>query len=604
MTPHRTMDRVMDRTVWLWLAAGLLVYLALCLKPGLAFIDDMAMIQAVGGDEHGVMEALWGMLQNNSADPRFYKYGGLYFQAPWIGLELLRVETVHGAALTMRLVSWLGGAAVILCLVWASAQLFGRTAALATTILACLLPLLVRWGAFIHPDTWALAGTTAAMGLSLVGLDQRRWSLFLWAGLIGGAGAGLKLSGAFVGPFVVAAACLAAWRGADRPWSNSGPTVILVAAVMAGAGLGALAMGWLATPDRLAKAAELIVAETGSAASIPGWLPNLPSYGRSAAWLLFGGVGCFLILIKFGLFRKNPRITTAFSLSAAVTLLFGLGLVAVNNAILFKPNQVAAFVLTESVRLGHGWQRPDLFWIQLPAGTGFWGGVALVASMGGLIWGLVKPDQPGRRAIYLLLGLWLVGLLAYLSDRVSAPFPRHGINLLPALVWLAAALTGKISQAVVRAGGGAIKGTALALIATGCLPAVGFIGHDLSYSTAVENKAASPSLALGVWLKETYPPRTRIDYDPYVYVPDQFFDRRQTWTPTAADLDRRRPDLIITNKSFYRRFFSEHHQAGRFLPRRRERAREYYAALEKDGWGGRYRVVRRTNGLTVYKRAD
>lgn len=604
MTPDQPMDRAMDRACRLWLAAGLIVYLALCLKPGLAFIDDMAMIQAVGGDEHGIMEALWGMLQNNSADPKFYKYGSLYFQAPWVVLELAGAETVHSAALTMRLVSWLGGAAVIICLVWASAQLFGRTAALAAAILACLLPLLVRWGAFIHPDTWALAGTTAAMGLSLVALDRKKWSLFLWAGLFGGAGAGLKLSGAFVGPFVVLAACLAAWRGAEQPWSNPKPAVILVIAVMAGVGMGALALGWLATPDRLAKAAELIAAETGSMDNVPAWLPKLHIHGRSAALLLLGGIGWFLLLVKFGLFNKNPRITTAFSLSAAVTLLFGLGLIVVNNAILFQPSQVAAFVLTESVRLGHGWQRPELFWVKLLIRSGFWGWAGLAASLGGLIWGLARPEQPGRWAIYLLLGLWLIGLLAYLSDRVSAPFPRHGINLLPALIWLSVALAGQIKQAVTQVGGWAGKGTILALAAAACLPAAGFIGHDLGYSAAVSEKETSPSLAVGAWLKESSSPKTKIDFDPYVYVPDRFADRRQTWTPTLADLDRRQPELIITNKSFYRRFFDEQHRAGRFLPLRRSRAKEYYAALEKDGWDGRYLVVNRIGGLTVYKRAD
>jgi len=586
-----------------WLVSALLA--ALAVQAALtwplvrAFIDDLALIRTFGGDETGLVETVLGMLSRGSPDPGIYKYGALYFQVPWALLSLAGLwgrVGAHETALVLRLVSLAGALGVIAALAHLSRRLFGPTAALAALGLSSGLPVLVRWGGFSHPDTWALLSLTLALGLLARGLREERLKDLAWAGLWAGLAAGLKLSGLFVLPFVVLGAAWLGWRRPEQPFSRPSLALSLGLALAAGLALAGLTLRRLADPATLAQAAGLAAEETGRPDLVPWWLGRLPELSLGLL-LLAGLLALGLILARaFGRLERWPGLSAGLGLVAAALLCFLAGLLISHNLAPFHPRAWAAAVLTESVRLQHGWVRPAWFWWRLLARPEFWGSYALLLSLAGLAWGLVRPSRAGERLAVGLLGGWLIFMLLYLSAGVTAPFPRHGLSLIPALALLAALAAGRAGGLTGRPWLG--RGLALALV----LPVlITNIGAGLQAAQALEVKRQSPNLAVGRWLARNYPARASVQHDPYVYVPEVFQDKIEDWDPSLAEVEARRPRLIVTNEGFSRRFF-EITLAGKFRPQDRDRARRFYEALRDDGLGGRYRRVKTLDGITVWER--
>lgn len=586
-----------------WLAgavlAALAVQAALTWPLALAFIDDLALIRTFGGDETGLVETVLGMLARGSFDPGIYKYGGLYFQVPWALLSLAGLwgrVGAHETALVLRLVSLAGALGIVAALVLLSRRLFGPAAALAALGLSSGLPVLVRWGGFIHPDTWALLTLTLALGLLVRGLREERLRDLAWAGLWAGLAAGLKLSGLFVLPFVVLGAAWLGWRRPEQPFSRPALALGLGLILAAGLALAGLALRLLADPASLAQAARLAVEETGRPDLVPWWLGRLPELSL-ALLVLAGLLALGLILAwRLGRLERRPGLSAGLGLVAAALLCFLAGLLISHNLAPFHPRAWAAAFLTESVRLQHGWVRPAWFWWRLLARPEFWGGYALLLSLAGLAWGLVRPSRAGERLAVGLLGGWLVFMLLYLSAGVTAPFPRHGLSLIPALALLAAFAAGRVGALTGRTWPGRVLTLALVLPVF-----IMNVGAGLQSARALEVKRQSPNLAVGRWLAEHYPAGASVQHDPYVYVPEVFQDKVEDWDPSLAEVEVRRPRLIVANEGFSRRFF-EITPAGQFRPQDRDRARRFYESLRDDGLGGRYRRVKTLDGITVWER--
>jgi hypothetical protein len=113
-----------------------------------------------------------------------------------------------------------------------------------------------------------------------------------------------------------------------------------------------------------------------------------------------------------------------------------------------------------------------------------------------------------------------------------------------------------------------------------------------------------PSMAVGRWLAENYPPQTTIFHDPYVYIPLVFVNSRELWEPSLDDLETGRPELIILNQGYHRRYLSFDNAAGLMRPARRQAAADYYRALLDHGWEGTYGVIKKFDQITVMARRD
>jgi hypothetical protein len=172
--------------------------------------------------------------------------------------------------------------------------------------------------------------------------------------------------------------------------------------------------------------------------------------------------------------------------------------------------------------------------------------------------------------------------------------------MLPSLVILAAYCVGRAGRWAIAHTGRPLVGLALGLVLV--FPAVkSDLNWDIVFRNDLAARSESPIMAVGSWLEDTYQPPISIQHDPYVYVPQVFSGSVEEWTPTLQEVEQFQPDLIITNRSFFRRFF-EDTASGHFLPRHRKAAKEFYQSLLEDGLNGRYEKIKNFDQITVWIR--
>jgi len=356
----------------------------------------------------------------------------------------------------------------------------------------------------------------------------------------------------------------------------------------------------LGGPQQQLKAIQLVIAESGRADLTPFWVVRASLLGQAliiAAALLALGVGAAW---AFRFLARRKSLASFFSLALATTLAFGVGFLGVHNLAPVRFGAVVAFFLEQSVRIGHGWSRPEWFWWTLALKEEVWGAFPLALSLAGLAWGLIRPAAPRERLLVGLLAGWLLFYLVHLSLNVSAPFPRYGLSLIPGLIFLAAYFIGRAGRLAALKSGHALVGLAVGLLLL--YPVLKTdLAWDMDYRRDTAARADQPAMAVGRWLASAYPPPTKIQHDPYLYVPLVFEQSEEDWTPTLAEAKERSPELIITNQGFYRRFFEET-EAGRFLPDQRRAAREFYEALFKTGLDGQYAEAKKFDQITVWAR--
>jgi|GEM_PF-2074659 len=585
-------------------ASCLALYLALVLPMALANVDDMAVIRTFGGDETAIVETLLSMRERGSWDPGVYKYGSLYFQLPYGAARLAGLATQVGpreVALTLRLLSVLGGLACLGGLAWFGARLLGPGGAAGAAALACTLPLLVGWGKTIHPDTLGLAGLIVAWGLLLAGLKQHREKVLLAGALAAGLAAGIKLNSALLAPFLPLLALSFALTGPVTLWEQRQTGLVMGLALTAGLLVMGLALNLIVSPERLAKAVALVVEETGRAELVPFWVRSLPLAGTRLILLAGLTAGLTFMAWHFGFFTRRPLVCAVFSLSLALAALFGLGLTISNSAALLHPGQVAEWFLMETVRLKHSYVPEGWFFWRTMVHPGYWGWIGLGLSALGFFWVIARNNDQGLRWPVIFLAGWILLNLVYLSFSIAAPKPRHALQILPALVWLAAAGLNRLAGLISGLSGRTWLGVGAALVIL-ALP----LGRGVDSALALQRQVAGyknlPSMAVGRWLAESYPPRTTIFHDPYVYIPQAFINSTELWEPGLDDLEAGRPDLVILNQGFHRRYLTFDNAAGLMRPARRQAAADYYRALLKDGHEGRYQVVKKFEGITVLAR--
>ena len=567
-----------------------------------ANIQDMALIRAFGGDETAIVETLSSMLERSSPDPGVYKYGSLYFQVPFGIMKLMSSTDPHYIALIFRIMSVLGGLLALAGLGWFGRALFGPGAGAAAVWLSCALPLLTRWSKTIHPDTLGLAGLVAAWGLVLWALKKERVGPLLWAGVVAGLAAGVKLNSVFLVLFLPLALIGLVRTGRAAGWARPGYALgALAAAIAALAGVGA-ALAFLATPERLAKAGELVALETGGTEALPFWVNALPLLGWGMAALAVAVLGLAVLAWRLYLFGRLPRLAAFITTLALTGLFFGAGFFVADAAAFFNPGPVAAWFLNETVRLKHSYVPEGLFFFRTMVDMGYWGWLGTGLSALGFLVLALKPRDRADRWVAGLLAGWVIFNLLYLTHSIDAPKPRHAIQILPALIWLAAVglawLGGFLGRLLPRPWLG------LALAGLLLLPG---LKHGTAYGLQLQKDvaayAASPAVEVGRYLEREFAPGTVILHDPYVYVPVAFTSSREVWEPSLGLLDSYQPDLVIINRGYFRRYVSFDNAAGLMRPQKRQEAADYYRALVEDGASGRFRPLRKFGEITVLARA-
>ncbi len=582
-------------------ALGLILFVWLVWPMARANIDDMAMIRTFGGDETAIVETLNSMLERSSLDPGVYKYGSLYFQAPYLALRLTGLTDPHHVALLLRTMSVIGGLAGLAGLALGARALFGPGAAAAAMGLGCALPLLLRWSKTIHPDTLGLAGLIAAWGLLLLGLRKNRPALVLGGAAAAGLAAGIKLNSGIIVLFLPLALLALNLANPAPSWSrprHALASLIALCGLMVGGGLAVVLM---ATPERLAKAGQLVALETGGTEALPFWVGSMPLLG----WALAAGGGLLLVLgwlaRRKGLLGRWPILCGTLTATALAMLLFGAGFFAANSAAFFNPGPVAAWFLNETVRMKHSYVPEGLFFFKTVVSPGFWGWLGTLLSGLGLAFLMVRPRHRADRWIASLLAGWILFNLLYLTHSFNAPKPRHAVQILPALIWLGAAGLAGLGRFLGKVGRRGWLGFALA-----ALLLIPGLKHGTAYGLQLQKDVAanahSPAMETGRYLGKTFAPETVILHDPYIYIPLVFTFAREEWEPSPALLESLKPDLIVLNQGFYRRYVRFDNAAGLMRPAQRELAGEYYRALLDNGAGGRYQEIRKFGPIIVMAR--
>ncbi len=147
-----------------------------------------------------------------------------------------------------------------------------------------------------------------------------------------------------------------------------------------------------------------------------------------------------------------------------------------------------------------------------------------------------------NRIIVLSVIIYSVIILLYLMLEMNARRPRYLFSLLPFLVMLSSY---GISITVNKYGS-AIRILSLILLV---IPVV-----LLSIGTIEKNSAASrryehPRIKAGIWVKNHYPPSTRVMADTYSYLPQGYFKERYFLCGVNQErIKAFKPDLLIINK--------------------------------------------------------
>ena len=586
-------------------ALGLVLFLFLVWPMAVANIDDMAMIRTFGGDETAIVDTLNSMLDRSSPDPGVYKYGALYFQAPFLALKFTGLIDPRHVALVLRIMSVLGGLACLAGLALGARALFGPGAAVMAMGLSCALPLVIRWSKTIHPDTLGLAGLVVAWGLLLLGLKRNRLALVLGSAALAGVAAGIKLNSAIIVLFLPLALLALSLANPAGSWTRPRYALAGSAAACGLMVVGGLVVGLMATPDRLAKAGQLVALETGGTEALPFWVSHMPQLG----WVLAAGGVLLLVLLyparRMNYFGRLPILSGTVSTTILAALLFGAGFFAANSAAFFNPGPVAAWFLNETVRMKHSYVPEGLFFFKTVVTMGFWGWLGTALSGLGFAFLMAKPADRADRWIAALLAGWVLFNLLYLTHSFSAPKPRHAAQVLPALVWLGAAgLTGLATLLGDLFGkAGRLRWLGLALAALLLIPGLKYgTAYGLQLQKDVAAYASSPAMETGRFLEKAFAPETVILHDPYIYIPMVFTFAREEWEPSLALLDSYKPDLVVINQGFYRRYIQFDNAAGLMRPAQRQLATDYYHALLDNGAGGRYEEVRKFGGISVMAR--
>lgn len=162
------------------------------------------------------------------------------------------------------------------------------------------------------------------------------------------------------------------------------------------------------------------------------------------------------------------------------------------------------------------------------------------------------PAAPAAGAALARLPLeaWTLGYLVLLLLWIGDRQPRYALPLLPGLDLFAAAAIIWLARRLPAAH----LVLAMLLVAAILPPGLRLVGYERAQARRMENPDVAARLAAGRWLAEHTEPSTPILRDAYSYVPPAFSHVDETFGLSHAEIQSRRPAIIMTDASIDQRF--------------------------------------------------
>jgi hypothetical protein len=207
---------------------------------------------------------------------------------------------------------------------------------------------------------------------------------------------------------------------------------------------------------------------------------------------------------------------------------------------------------------------------------------------------------PRRAAAWLdaprLLALWTAAYLAYLLVAVGYQEARYALPIFPPLCVFAAGGVAWLARGrrLIAAALGAVVLATTVLLA---LAPLRRLAHDRLAQRLDDDR---PPIAAGLWLEQRLTPAAAVLTDAYVYIPPQIAASHVTFGLTAAEVEARRPVVIVVNEVIRGRFRAPDGGARAVDgPSAYQERRMAYESIEA-GRLGCYTLLRDFGGVAVY----
>ena len=564
-----------------WLASGTLASAA----------DNARLVGVFESDEYAHLVLLRDAIANGTLQLQFKYYGHFYFNVVLLPLFALAQLVPIGETtimIALRLGSLVPAAlATVMTFVLAD-RYWGRAVAWVATVWMMLANSSVSyWAVTSHPDTLQMLALVVSVYCACRFVEGRRPSWRDGAAVAAGLAFATKYAGMFLLPIIAAAGFIVRADAASER-RRAARALRLMAVTAGGLGLAVTLYGpWSARP--LPGGASLLEAQriVCGALLVTGIIPRFWRWVLSVRLLHSGVYGA---ITAVSLFAAAFVVASPFSL---VNLSFVRGM-------LLQSGQIHRGYFFAATGGPLDWfdtiARPDVLGVP---GT-------LLAAIGlaVLIREALRARSREEVSPRMVVGAWVVVMLAFLVLRVNDRVDRYLMIVIPGLYILAAGaavlLVRSLREAPIHR---ALRTAALAALALAAADeawrgAARQVRFARERATMVER---SGTVRAGNWMAANLPHHTRVLYDFYSYVPPVFPAARASWGMTAPEVADAGAEVIVVNSRIRSRYSRAADSASfqwgpaAFLP-----VHEFYRELESGTLP--FAPVYRTDGITVYRR--
>ena len=250
-------------------------------------------------------------------------------------------------------------------------------------------------------------------------------------------------------------------------------------------------------------------------------------------------------------------------------LVFAIAFFVVDPSTLSEPRRFIYQAMTESnlAHTGHFIFSPTVpaGWLRLLGRSELLGTPLLVAALAGIV-GWASADVRAAvagiggwfngwesAAARLPFETWTLGYLLFLLLWVGDRQPRYALPLLPGLFLLAAAGGVCLARRLPRPA--LATGLAAAILLLLAAPsAVRLVETERAQAGRMQSPTIAARIAAGRWLSAHAAPQTPILHDAYSYVPSRFSNAQETFGLSPGEIERYRPQIIVTDVAIRGRF--------------------------------------------------
>lgn len=225
-------------------------------------------------------------------------------------------------------------------------------------------------------------------------------------------------------------------------------------------------------------------------------------------------------------------------------------------------------------------------------------GIVLCLLGGYLAYAAMMGQIAVRRETVVLL-LWVLVMLAYLSIFSSLKRARHLLPILPVVTLFLGYAYSRVWNRL------STHPARWSIAVVGILSVCGPASEGNAFVQGrLERRTTTHEIAAGRWIGENYSPGTRILYSTYAYVPSEFEDTFRLFEMSYPIVNHFRPDLLVVREAMA----AEYADTSRAHTARTGRLAfldaHFFHSFLKDGRIDDYALVRSFGTVHVYRRSQ